>query len=231
MKLSIVIPAYNEEHRIGKTLPLIIEYAKNFGKKYSLETEIIVINDGAKDKTLDVLNRFKEDIHIVSYYPNMGKGYALREGMKVAKGDLIYLADADLSTPIENIENFYNAIEGWDCIIGSRALAQEKIKRTLPRKILAQGSNLLIRSVLGLKFKDTQCGFKMFNNKAKECLLECKNNRFGYDFEFLYIMNQKGLKVKDVPVEWKEITGDSTVKPFSYVKTLQELLNVRRMHK
>lgn len=231
MKVSIVIPAYNEEHRIGKTLPLIIKYAKEFGKKYSLETEIIVVNDGAKDKTLDVLNNFKESINIVSYYPNMGKGYALREGMKVAKGDLIYLADADLSTPIEYLDHFYNSMKDYDCVIGSRALAQEKIKRTLPRKLLAKGSNLLIRTILGLNYKDTQCGFKMLNIKAKECLLECQNNRFGYDFEFLYIMNKKGLKVKEMPVEWKEITGDSTVKPIAYIKTLQELLNVRRLHK
>jgi len=231
MKLSIVIPAYNEEKRIGKTLPHVIEYVKEFGKRYSLETEIIVINDGAKDKTLDVLNQFKENIHIVSYYPNMGKGYALREGMKVATGDLIYLADADFSTPVEYIETFYQNIEGYDCVIGSRALAQEKIKRTLPRKMLAKGSNLLIRAILGLNYKDTQCGFKMFNNEAKQCLLECENNRFGYDFEFLYIMNKKNLKVKEMPVAWEEIMGDSTVKASSYIKTFLELLNVRKTHK
>lgn len=231
MKLSIVIPAYNEEHRIDKTLPLIIEYAKNFSKKFNIEVEIITVNDGSKDNTLSVLDQFKEEIKIVSYSPNMGKGHALKEGMKIANGDFIYMADADLSTPIEYIEEFYKNMDGYDCVIGSRALAQEKIERTFVRKSLGKVSNLLIRGILGLDYSDTQCGFKMLTPKAKDCLLECENDRFGYDFEFLYIMKQKNLKVKEIPVEWKEVSEHSTVKPSAYITTFQELLKVRRMHK
>lgn len=231
MKLSIVIPAYNEEHRIDKTLPLVVNYVKTFQKLHSAQTEIIVVNDGSKDSTLEVLNNFKNSIKIVSYTPNMGKGYAIREGMKIADGDYIYMADADLSTPIEYIEEFYKNIDGYDCVIGSRALAQEKIERTVLRELLGKVSNLMIRAILGLNYKDTQCGFKMLNPTAKQCMLECKNNRFGYDFEFLYIMQQKQLKVKEMPVEWKEVTSNSTVKPSAYIKTFQELLNVKRMHK
>ena len=231
MKLSIVIPAYNEEKRIGGTLPGVINYLNDFSKRFSVETEIIVVNDGSKDKTLDVLNQFSKDIKIVSYSPNMGKGYAIREGMKMATGDYIYMADADFSTPIEYIDEFYKVIPNHDCVIGSRALAQEKIKRTPLRKLLGKTSNLMIRIVLGLKYKDTQCGFKMLSNKAKECMLECKVNRFGYDFEFLYIMKKKGLNVLEMPVAWEEINENSTVKPSAYVKTFLELLEVRRLHK
>lgn len=231
MKLSIVIPAYNEEKRIGGTLPSVISYLNKFADRYSLDIEIIVVNDGSKDATLDVLNQFNKDIKIVSYSPNMGKGNAIREGMKMATGDYVYMADADFSTPIENIEEFYKQISKYDCVIGSRALAQEKIKRTLLRKLLGKVANLMIRIVLGLKYKDTQCGFKMLNDKAKKCMLECKINRFGYDFEFLYIMKKEGLNVLEMPVEWEEINENSTVKPSAYIKTFLELLEVRRLHK
>lgn len=230
MKLSIVIPAYNEEKRLGKTLPDFIGYTKKFSEKYKVETEVIVVNDGSKDKMMDVLENFKNDIKVVSYYPNMGKGYALRQGLKVADGDISYIADSDLSTPIEYIDHFYKNMKDYDCVIGSRAMSAENVKVSLPRKILGKGANLLIRTILGLNFKDTQCGFKMFNDKAKKCMLECQNNRFGYDFEFLYLLQKNNLRIKEMPVKWSAV-GESTVKPSSYFKTFAELLNVRRMHK
>jgi glycosyltransferase involved in cell wall biosynthesis len=230
MKISIVIPAYNEENRIGKTLPHVISYLKEFSKKNKIQTEIIVVNDGAKDKTLEVLNTFREDITIVSYYPNMGKGYALKQGITKADGDYIYIADADFSTPIEYIEHFVEKMNKYDCVIGSRALGKEDIKVSFFRKLLGNSSNLLIRVILGLKFKDTQCGFKMFNQKAKAYFLMCENNRWGYDFEFLYLLQKNGLMVKEMPVEW-EAAGESHVTPGSYFKTFAELLHVRKAHK
>ncbi len=230
MKVSIVIPAYNEEKRIGKTLPTFINYAKEFGKKYKIDTEIIVANDGSKDRTSDILEEYKEDIKVVTYYPNMGKGYALRQGVRTADGDYIYIADVDLSTPIEFIDQFFEKMGDYDCVIGSRALEKKNVKVSFLRKALGEMSNLLIRGVLGLNFKDTQCGFKMFNKKAKEYFLMCENNRFGFDFEFLYLLQKNGLKILEMPVKWNEV-GESTVKPSAYIKTFLELFNVRRIHK
>jgi dolichyl-phosphate beta-glucosyltransferase len=149
--------------------------------------------------------------------------------MKAANGDIIYMADADLSTPIEYMDHFYENMKHYDCVIGSRAMGNEDINISISRKLLAKGSNLLIRLVLGLNFKDTQCGFKMFTKEAKEYLIMCKNDRFGYDFEFLYLLQKNGMKIKEMPVKWAAV-GDSRVKPMSYFKTLQELFNVRKNH-
>lgn len=229
MKVSIVIPAYNEEKRINKTLPVFIKYSKEFANKYNVEIEIIVVNDGSKDNMMEILKNYEGDIKIVTYSPNMGKGYALREGIKNAQGDYIYIADVDLSTPIEYIDNFFNQMNGYDCVIGSRALEGGNINESVLRKSFGKMSNLLIRMVLGLNFKDTQCGFKMFNLEAKRYFLMCENNRFGFDFEFLYLLKKNGLKIKEIPVKWDEV-GQSTVKPSAYYKTFLELFNVRRIH-
>lgn len=228
MKLSIVIPAYNEENRISKTLPDVIRYAEKL-KKDGYSTEIIVVNDGSSDKTLGVLNNFKGKIEVVSYIPNHGKGYALREGVKKAQGEYIYIADADFSTSIEAVDMFIEKMNGVDCVIGSRAVDTKKVKVSFIRKLFGNMSNLLIRMILGLNFKDTQCGFKMFNNQCKKYFLECVNERWGYDFEFLYLLQKNALKIVEIPVEW-EAVGESHVKPLHYFKTLQELLHVRRVH-
>lgn len=229
MRLSIVISAFNEENRIGKTLPRVIEYCKEFEKKYSIETQIVVVNDGSTDETYSVLRDFVQDIEIVSYNENMGKGYGLREGVRYTDSDYIYLADADFSTPVEYMEKFYEEMRDVDCVIGSRAVETENVRVSPLRKLLGNLGNLAIRSILGLNFKDTQCGFKMFNSKAKKYFLMCENNRWGYDFEFLYLLKKNDLSVKELPVKWDAV-GDSKVKPFDYFKTLKELIDVRRVH-
>lgn len=228
MKLSIVIPAYNEEKRIGKTLPNVIKYVEKLGKE-GYSAEIIVVNDGSTDKTIDVLNTFKDSINIVTYTPNHGKGYALREGVKKSQGEYIYIADADFSTPIESIKDFIERMKDVDCVIGSRAVDEEIVKVSFVRKLFGNMSNLIIRAILGLNFKDTQCGFKMFNKECEKYFLDCVNERWGYDFEFLYLLQKNGLKIVEIPVEW-EAVGESHVKPLHYFKTLQELLHVRRVH-
>jgi len=119
MKLSIVIPAYNEENRIGKTLPPALKYIETLRKK-GISTEVIVVNDGSTDKTLEILKKFANEIKIIDYTPNHGKGYALRQGVKNSQGEYIYIADADFSTPIEYVEKFLEKIKQVDCVICSR---------------------------------------------------------------------------------------------------------------
>ena len=113
MDLSIVIPAYNEENRIEKTLPPALKYVENL-KKRGVSTEVIVVNDGSTDKTLEILKKFAGRIKIISYTPNHGKGYALRQGVKSSQGKYIYIADADFSTPIEYVEKFLDEIKQAD---------------------------------------------------------------------------------------------------------------------
>ncbi len=229
MKLCIVIPAYNEENYIKKTLPQVIEYCKIFQKRYSVNTQIVVVDDGSTDETHNVLKTFVNNINIVHYEKNMGKGYALRQGVMFTESDYIYIADADLSTPIEYMEKFYELIQDFDCIIGSRTMETENVKVSPFRKLFGNLSNIAIRSILDLDFKDTQCGFKMFNNDAKKFFLMCENKRWGYDFEFLYLLKKNNLSIKELPVKW-EAVGESKVKPLDYFKTFKELIDVKRIH-
>jgi len=228
MDLSIVIPAYNEENRIGKTLPPALKYVENL-KKGGVSTEVIVVNDGSTDKTLEILKKFAGRIKIISYTPNHGKGYALRQGVKSSQGKYIYIADADFSTPIEYVEKFLDEIKQADCVIGSRSVPGGSVKVSFIRKLFGNASNLVIRMILHLDFKDTQCGFKMFNEKCKKYFLDCVNERWGYDFEFLYLLKKNNLNVVEMPVEWSAV-GESHVKPLHFIKTFLELLNVRKVH-
>ena len=225
MKLAIVIPAYNEEKKFPNTIGKFISYAEILRNK-GISTEIIVVNDGSTDKTEEIISRYKNEITIVSYATNKGKGFALKTGVAKADADWIYIADADLSTPIEEIEKFLAKKDDYDCIIGSRAREGSEVNVTFVRKFLGRFGNALVRIILGLKFKDTQCGFKLFNSKAKKYFLLCKNNRWGYDFEFLYLLNRNNLKVYELPVTWNA-AGDSKVKPLQYFYTLYELFKIR----
>jgi len=228
MKLSIVIPAYNEENRIGKTLPPALKYIETLRKK-GISTEVIVVNDGSTDKTLEILKKFANEIKIIDYTPNHGKGYALRQGVKNSQGEYIYIADADFSTPIEYVEKFLEKIKQVDCVIGSRSISGGSVKVSFHRKLIGNISNLVIRLILHLDFKDTQCGFKMFNEKCKKYFLDCVNERWGYDFEFLYLLKKNNLKIMEMPVDWSAV-GESHVKPLHFIKTFLELLNVRKVH-
>jgi dolichyl-phosphate beta-glucosyltransferase len=228
LKLTVVIPAYNEELRLFPRLGHVKDYLKQFAKAKGLDVDIIIVNDGSTDKTGELLLK-ESGVKSINLPENVGKGGALLEGVRASNSDWIYIADSDFSTPIEELNKFWETKEGYDCVIGSRALKQSQVKVSPLRKFLGNFGNVMIRTVLDLPFKDTQCGFKLFNQDAAKLFLECKNKRWGFDFEFLYILNQHSMKVKELPVEWEEI-GDSRVKPLHYFTTLYELIKVRLMH-
>jgi dolichyl-phosphate beta-glucosyltransferase len=223
--LDIIIPCYNEQDRISSTIVAIQEFQK---KLPNYETSIIVVNDGSTDDTEIVLNKF-QNIKVLSYDKNRGKGYALRAGVTTSTASLIYLCDADLSSPIEEIQNFLIHIDENDVVIGSRNIYGAQIVTTRFRKFMGFISNKIINLVLGLNLTDTQCGFKMLKSTSKPAFLECKNDRWGYDFEFLYLAKQKDLKVKEIPVKWNHKEG-SKVKKSDYIKTFKELINVLDAH-
>lgn len=207
-ELSIVIPAFNEESRISETLRQILDYIK----KEKLSAELIVVDDGSGDQTTKVSeNLFKEfpelDAKTIRYEENRGKGFAVKTGLNAAVGKIALFSDADLSTPIEELPKLIKPIENgdFDVTFGSRALDRSLIGEHQPWRREQGGKvfNFFVRTLTGLPFWDTQCGFKAFNMETFRPLLDVMQiERFGFDVEFLYVANLHHLKLKEIPVRW-----------------------------
>lgn len=211
--ISIVIPAFEESKRLGDSIRQILSYIK----KEQLNAELIVVDDGSKDATTEVAKAvFTEfpdlNTKIIRYEQNRGKGFAVRTGLMEASGDIALFSDADLSTPIEEMTKLVKPIqEGeFDVAFGSRALDRTLIGTHQPWRREQSGKvfNLMVRTLTGLPFWDTQCGFKAFNMQKFRPLLELMQiERFGFDVEFLYVAYFKGLRLKEIPVRWNDAEG------------------------
>lgn len=203
--LSVVIPVYNEEERIEGTLREVITYLKN----KPFRSEIIVVNDGSRDRTLDtsraILDGF-EGSQIISRTENRGKGYSVREGVLRAGGDVILFSDADLSTPIQEFDKLHEWInKGCDIAIGSRAVkgAEIVIHQNWLRECMGKIFNIFVRAFSLRGLKDTQCGFKCFTRKTAQAIFKRQTiPGFGFDVEILFIARRLGYKIKEVPVKW-----------------------------
>ena len=197
--LSIVIPGYNEEYRIKNTLLAINDYFKD----KDLKTEIIVVSDGSTDKTNETVENYAkkiENLKLVSYPKNQGKGYAIKMGIKNSKGKMILFTDADNSTPIEEYEKLADELKKnrAQIAIGSRYLKDSNIKIRQPfyRILLGRAGNLIIKTFLIDGIKDTQCGFKLFTHEAAQKIFALqKIKRFGFDMEMLLIARILGIKL------------------------------------
>lgn len=223
IQISVVIPAYNEARVIASTLRDVKSYLK---KKYE-SFEVIVVDDGSTDNTVEITHAFK-DIKIKMFKKNRGKGAAVREGIFASIGDVVLFMDADNSTNISELDHFSNDIRHADIVIGSRALPESKIVVSQGRLKQATGrlGNALIKSVLNMPFKDTRCGFKMFRRSALYLFKKQKIERWGFDDEILFLAHQDGLKVVEAPVTWRN-NFDSKVKPSDYIKSIFELIKIR----
>jgi dolichyl-phosphate beta-glucosyltransferase len=229
-KLSVIIPAYNEEHRIEKTLLAISEFLK----KQTFEYEILVVLDGPKDSTAAVVGALVPKIpglRLLDNKQNHGKGWVVRQGMLQATGDYRLFTDADNSTSIEQINNFWPFTEqGYDIVIGSIELPGAKINEHAQwyRRALGHWSKYLIRTVAGLwNVHDTQRGFKLFSAKAAEDIFSrAKIDRFAFDIEILVLGKYLGYKIKEVPVVWDNADG-STVSLQSYFEVFKDLFRIR----
>lgn len=230
MKLSIVIPAYNEEKRLPPSLKKIFSWLK----KQPGNNEIIVVDDGSSDNMLFELEKLKKrikNLKIISYKPNKGKGYAVKKGMLVAKGEIVVFTDADLSTPIREVEKVVKEItSGVEVVIGSRFIegAKKSGSVSILRKI---ASNIFLWGVRALLFygpKDTQCGFKGFTKKsARKIFRNIKSNSVLFDLEIFLLASRYGFKIKEIPVVWKH-DPDSRL-TYNFKKSLLAWLGLFRL--
>lgn len=222
-RLSIVIPAYNESARIEGTLERVLWCVR----KREWDAEVLVIDDGSTDETAAIVQRWMqkhERLHLVKNPGNRGKGYSVRNGLLQSAGDIVMFTDADLSSPMEEAERLFAAIdEGADVAIGSRWLDRQKqtIHQPLYRRFFGRCFNRVTRLFIGLPFKDTQCGFKAFKRDAAQTIFRLQTiERWGFDPEILFIARKLKYRIAEVPVTW----GHDERSRMSYLKDGMKML-------
>jgi len=234
VQLSIVIPAYNESVRLGKTLPGIVEYMN----KDVPNGELIVVDDGSKDDTAGVARKALSDsgsirTSVISYQSNLGKGRAVRLGLLASRGDVALFSDADLSTPITETPKLVGPIERGECDVafGSRALDRSLIgvHQSWRREQGGRIFNAAVRLATGLPFWDTQCGFKAFRMSVSRPIIEAATvDRFGFDVELLFVSYSAGLRLKEIPVRWDHNDGSKVNMAGDSLKMLGEVGLIRK---
>jgi dolichyl-phosphate beta-glucosyltransferase len=227
---SIVLPAYNESERIGYSLERILAYVSRHG----WNAEVMVVNDGSTDSTAQIvadLARTHSALRLIENPGNRGKGYSVRNGMLRARGDILLFSDADLSSPIEEAGKLFAAIsQGADIAMGSRWLQPELQTQRQPllRQFYGRIFNLALRTILGLNFKDTQCGFKAFTRQAAQAIFPLqKIERWGFDPEVLYLARKLGLSIQEVPVLWSHREGTRINPLRDGIRMFAEVLKIR----
>ena len=232
--LSVVIPAYNEAARLGKTLPAAVDYLReNFP-----EGELIVVDDGSADNTAELARRVFQDsgdlrTSVISYKSNLGKGRAVRLGLLAARGEVVLFSDADLSTPITEAPKLVDPIVNgpYDITFGSRALDRQLIgvHQSWRREQGGRVFNLVVRVATGMPFWDTQCGFKAFRMSVCRPLIEAATvDRFGFDVELLYLGFRAGLHLKEIPVRWDHNEGSKVTMLSDSFKMVNEVNLIRQ---
>jgi glycosyltransferase involved in cell wall biosynthesis len=224
--LSIVIPAYNEENRIGRSLDDLLRFLET----QTYRAEVIVVDDGSSDETAKRVSEKTSKYHdaghklrVLTNKPNRGKGYSVKRGLTEASGEIVLFSDADFSSPITEAPKLIDPIaeKRADVTLGSRALNPELIGVHQPRMREFGGAvfNLCMRTITGLKFKDTQCGFKAFRREAALPVFALQRvERFGFDPEVLYIAKKQGNRLLEVPVVWNHCEGGELQNKLNYLR-------------
>lgn len=228
--LSIVIPAFNEEHRLGPTLERICAYADEHLDSY----EVIVVDDGSSDRTAEVARSTGTGaVSVLELGANQGKGAAVRAGMLAATGERVLFSDADLATPIEEVAKLSARLDaGYDIAIASRGLAGADIRvRQHPiREAMGRTFNVLVRLVVLGGIKDTQCGFKLFTRAAAHDLFDRATiDGFAFDVEVLWLA-QKRYRVAEVPVVWRHIEESKVSPGTDAARMFVDLFRLRLRH-
>jgi dolichyl-phosphate beta-glucosyltransferase len=231
---SLVIPAFNEEGRLGQTLRDALAYLG----ETTPASELIVVNDGSTDRTSAVVREvFSEPglvaTRLLEHSPNRGKGAAVREGLLAAKHSIALFSDADFSTPIDEAPKLINPIAAGelDVAFGSRALDRSLIGQHQPWRREQGGRvfNLIVRLATGLPFWDTQCGFKAFQLESFRPVLEqAKTDGFGFDVELLYLARKAGLRMREIPVRWNHHEGSKVSFARDSLRMLREIAALRK---
>lgn len=237
---SIVIPCYNEEERILSTLNKVVSFMNAYNPSY----EVIIVDDGSKDSTVKLVNNYistRDNIYLIEN-PHKGKGFAVRTGVLMSEGKYILMSDADLATPVEELKRLLVWIEGnnYDFVIASReGLGAKRSDEPFIRHLMGRVFNLLIRIIVMINFKDTQCGFKLFKGEEAR-LVFSKLILFGdsaeivkypkvtaFDVEVLVIAKNIGLKVKEVPVAWTYVATKRVSAIRDSLLMLSEIIKIR----
>jgi dolichyl-phosphate beta-glucosyltransferase len=235
--LSLVVPAYNEERRLPATLDRLAEYLAARDFSY----ELLVVDDGSRDGTREVVRRFASTrswVRLVQYDDekgrpvNRGKGYAIRQGVLASAGRDVLFSDADLSTPIEEMEKLLPPIARGECdiAIASRALPESDLAIHQPwyREMMGRTFNKIVQSIIGTTIVDTQCGFKAFRGEvARRLFALAQIDGFGFDTEIIYLARKFNYRVEEIGVTWRH-KDDSRVNPIlAPLSMLQEVVEVR----
>lgn len=212
--LSVIIPAFKEEERIHKVLEAIVKYQDS----HSFDIEVIVVLDGTPDDTLTSALQFQSKIkrlNVINRKENKGKGYSVKQGMLEASGEFLLFADADNSTPFNQVDRLFDFTKEYDVIIGSRRVAGggQKRKQSLFRRMGSDVLNIIIQLLAVKGIKDTQCGFKLFSAEAAKTIFnKLTIDRWSFDIEILAIARYAGLRIAEVPIVWND-DPHSTVNP------------------
>lgn len=235
-KLSIVIPSYNEEPNLRKgVLTTVYDYLKKQDYPY----EVVLVDDGSRDKTTDLIEEFikdKKNFKLIKN-PHGGKAITVMTGLLAATGDMVLFTDMDQATPLKEIEKFFPKFkEGFDIVIGTRSGREGA---PIIRKISAWGFSVLRNLILGLPFSDTQCGFKAFNQQAVKEVVPPLLKKWdkmkasggavnaGFDIELLFLSKKKGLKIAEVPVEWHYVDTERVQVVKDSIEAIRDMLRIR----
>jgi glycosyltransferase involved in cell wall biosynthesis len=232
--VSIVIPAYNEARRITQTLETIRLYLSEIQQP----AEVIVVNDGSEDATVPLVENFCKNwdqLRLIQNQGNYGKGCSVKNGVLATKGEIVLFTDADLSAPISEMPKLLNPIRAGECDVsfGSRGLDRSLIgiHQSKLRELSGRIYNFFVQLLTGLRFKDTQCGFKAFRREALVPVFQQQRiTDFGFDPEMLYIAQKRGLRLKEVPVRWNHAEGTSVHFIRDPLRMFLGLLKIRWNH-
>lgn len=236
MNLSIVIPAYNEEFRIARTLQEIRRFLAGKG----WQAELVLVDDGSTDRTAEtaqheMMTQASDfSCRILRHETNRGKGASVRTGMLAAEGEFMLFTDADLSTPIGELEKLVGALEeGYDVAVGSRALPESRVEvhQNFPREMMGKIFNRIARALTFRRIRDSQCGFKLFRKEAARRLFgRQKIDGFAFDAEIIFLAQKLGYRIKEIPVVWRNSRASKVHIVWDPLKMLRDLILIRLSH-
>jgi dolichyl-phosphate beta-glucosyltransferase len=239
-QVSIIIPAYNEYLRLPLTLIEILDFIEKNGKELNLlPCEIIIVDDGSRDQTCEIVEKFQRvspNIRLIKLANNSGKGYAIKSGVINALGEIVIFVDADGATPFGEFTKLLSAIRSGqvDIAFGSRAISSQDttVKTNLHRRLLGRVFNTIVNIIALPNVHDSQCGFKMFTKQAaRELFSQQKLSGFSFDVELLYLARKLNFRTSEIAINWRNIPGSKVNLYIDSFKMFYDLLRIPFLHR